>query len=119
MQTWQNQNRSSNVEWVLEVDGEVFVSSRLELIPTSSWREGVGKELREVTRSGGVLGGESGGTWVLHTRLAIFQTRPCDVLHYTLQRRLPLKSCHYVTRPLQELSQLSYHQVKLIASWSH
>ena len=46
MQTWQNQNRSSNVEWVLEVDGEVFVSSRLELIPTSSWREGVGKELR-------------------------------------------------------------------------
>ena len=36
------------------MDGEVFVSSRLELIPTSSWREGVGKELREVTRSGGV-----------------------------------------------------------------
>ena len=62
----------------------MFVSSRLELIPTSSWREGVVSWESECC-----------------SRLAIFQTRPCNVLHSAKKdpsQELPLHNNKAIAR---------------------
>ena len=69
----------------------MFVSSRLELIPTSSWREGGGCEL--------------GVRWERSVAVISPFSKQDLVMSSTLQRRIPLNSCRYVT--LQELSWMS------------